>query len=38
MKKKTNKKGAFDHLSMNVNIESYEFIIEGSNEKTGFLN
>ena len=38
MKTKTNKKGAFDHLSINVNIVSYESIIEVSNEKTGFLN
>jgi len=46
IKKKTNKKGAFDHLFINVKNESYEFIveesyefiIEESNEKTGFLN
>jgi hypothetical protein len=38
MKTKTNKKGAFDHLSINVNIVSYESMIEASNEKTGFLN
>ena len=38
MKKKTNKNGAFDHLSIKVNIVSYELIIEASNENTGFLN
>jgi len=37
MKTNTNKKGAFDHLSMNVKIVLYESIIKASNEKTGFL-
>lgn len=38
MQRKTNKIGAFYHMSINLEIVSYESMIEVSNEKTGFLN